>query len=955
MHVSKRALAAALAAASIATTFAAPALADAGVPAAVATKAVRSAWAQSASDLAPDPAVRFGVLANGMRYAILKNATPPGQASLRLRIDAGSLMERDDQTGIAHFLEHMAFNGSKNVPEGEMVKILQRHGLAFGPDTNASTNFDQTVYQLDLPETDDETLDTGLMLMRETASNLLLEASAIDHERGVILSEERSRESPGLRIAHGQFDFLMKGQLAPKRFPIGDTQVIKTAPRDRFADFYGRYYRPERATLVVVGDFDVDKMEAKIRARFSDWTAAGPDGSEPELGAVAARGPETRLMVEPGGPSSVLVSWINPPDLRPDSRALRKEQLIRQIGFAVLNRRFERMARAAKPVFLNASVYRYTNVRSADFTQLSATTQPGGQLEALAAIDAERRRLVQYGVSQAEIDREITEARTGLHAAVAGQATRRTPALAADLIDDVNDGDVSTSPSQDLALFEEAVKGLKAETVSAAVRDQFGGQGPLVFVTSPAPLPGGEQAVADAFARAEKAEIAPPKAVETKAWAYTDFGKPGTVAERKEISDLGTTFVRFANGVRLTVKPTKFRQDQILVSVRVGHGYRDLPKDRVTPMWASSLSFTDGGLGKLTAEELEQVMASKVAGVGLGVDETSFALSGRTRPADLEIQLQELAAYLTDAAWRPEPFERMRAYGTTLHAQLASTPGGVLSRDGARLLHGGDLRWGFPTKEQIDAARLDDLKALVHQPLSTGPIEVIVVGDVTVDEAVRRVASTFGALPARKDAAAPAEGARVSFPAPTATPVKLTHKGRADQAIAYVAWPTADFPSDPQRARALRLLQQVMQLRLTDEIREKQGVTYSPSSGLDTSWEFKGYGYLSASIEAPPEKLDGFFTTVAAIAKDLRDKPVSADELQRALKPRVEQLTKLQAGNEFWVGALAGAQTDPLRLETIRDAVPGLQRVTASDVQKQAQAYLRDERAWKLVVAPEGK
>ena len=187
-------------------------------------------WGQSYSDLKPEADVRFGQLPNGVRYAVMRNATPGGQASLRLRIGAGSLQEHDDQQGLAHFLEHMAFRGSTHVPENELVKILQRHGLAFGPDTNAFTSFDQTVYELDLPETDPDTLDTGLMLLRETASELTLSQSAMDAERGVILSEERLRDSPAYQAQKAELGFLLAGQRAPQRWPIGKVDVIRTAP-----------------------------------------------------------------------------------------------------------------------------------------------------------------------------------------------------------------------------------------------------------------------------------------------------------------------------------------------------------------------------------------------------------------------------------------------------------------------------------------------------------------------------------------------------------------------------------------------------------------------------------------------------------------------------------------------------------------------------------------------------
>ena len=201
-------------------------------------------WAQAHSDLPPDPAVRFGVLPNGLKYAIMKNATPAGATSLRLRIGSGSLEESADEQGLAHVLEHMAFKGSTHVPAGEMIRILQRLGLAFGPDTNAQTGWSQTVYELDLPRSDAESLDTGLMLLRETGSELTLDPAALQSERGVVLSEERLRDTPGYRAEKAQIDLFLHGQLAARRFPIGEVKVIETAPAATVRGFYQRNYRP---------------------------------------------------------------------------------------------------------------------------------------------------------------------------------------------------------------------------------------------------------------------------------------------------------------------------------------------------------------------------------------------------------------------------------------------------------------------------------------------------------------------------------------------------------------------------------------------------------------------------------------------------------------------------------------------------------------------------------------
>jgi zinc protease len=890
-----------------------------------------------------------------MRYVLMKNATPPQQIALRLRFDVGSLMENDKEAGLAHFIEHMVFDGTTHVKPHEIIKILERHGLAFGPDTNASTSFDETVYQLDLPKNDTDTVDTGLFLMRETAGEVNFDKAAFENERGVVLSEERLRDGPGMHVLHKNFDFLLPGQLVPKRFPIGDVDVIKTAPRERLIDLYHRYYRPERATLVAVGDFDIDAMEKKIRERFSDWKAVGPAGAEPDLGTIKSRAEQAQLVVEPGAASTVTVSWLQPPEVDRDSEAYRKQQVIRSLGFTVLNRRLSNLARGAQPPFLGAVARRSTLLRSADVTSVTATLDPAHYTEGVKAIETEVKRASEYGVTQAELDREIAEFRSSLKTAAESEGTRRTPQLASEIADSVNDHAVFTSPTQDLALFDEAVKGLDAAKVSAALKAEFAGAGPLVFAVSPTPVSGGEKAVAQAFDEAKLAQVSPPSNQVAKAWAYTDFGAPGKVVETRDIPDLDTTFVRFANGVRLTVKPTKFHKDQVLVMARAGGGRLDQPRDHPSQIWALGRGlYTEGGLTDLTAQEIDQALAGKVLDVSFGVSDDAFVLSGETRPEDFGLQMQALTAYLTKPGWREDAWTRLKTYGLTLRQQLDAKPSGVFAENASALLRSGDKRWVFPSQNEIQDAKLGDIKSFVSNGLASGPIEVVIVGDISVDEAIRQTAATFGALPPRPTAVpVSAEARTLKFPAATKEPVKLTHKGRADQAMAYIAWPSVDFASDPQRARQVEMLAAVMQLRMTDLLRQKQGMTYSPQAYSDASWDYPGYGYIAATVEAPPQKLDGFFRDLSDIAKDLREKPITDDELKRALNPLVDRIEHAKATNEYWFGHLAETQSDPRRLDAIRSAVPGLQRVTPAQIQAAAQAYLRDDKAYKLVIEPE--
>lgn len=911
-------------------------------------------WAHSLSDLAPDPRVRFGVLPNGMRYALQKNATPPGQAAVRLWFDTGSLMEADDQQGLAHFLEHMAFNGSKNVPEGEMIKMLERSGLAFGADTNASTGLDETIYMLDLPKTDDATVDTAMMLLRETAGELTIAPEAVDRERGVVLSEERTRDSPGYRVAVKGMDFQMQGQLPPKRIPIGKTEVLRTAPAQRIRDYYEAYYRPERAVIVAVGDFDLDAMETRIKARFSDWTAKGPAGANPDVGKVAKRGQTAKVLVEPGAALSVQMAWASTPDHLIETRATDVRDTLRNLGFAVLNRRMTALSRGAEPPFIAAGAFVGDQYGAVRMTTLGATAQPGRWREALTALDQEQRRAVQFGVRQDELDREIASMRASLVAAASGEATQRTTALAGGIVGTLGSGETVTSPSQNLAAFDEIVKGLTAERVSAILKSAFTGQGPLIMIPTPVGIEGGEKTVLTAYAEARERAVTAPAAPSTTTWPYSSFGPIGKVAEQKELADLDTVFVRFENGVRLTVKPTKFRDDQVLIKARIGHGLLDMPAGAQSPLWSSS-AFIEGGLKQISAQDMDRVLTGKIWNASLGIEDDAFTLSGRTRPEDVATELQVLAGFALEPGWRPEAFSRIKTYYGTIHDQLETTTGGVMGRDLSGLLHGGDKRWTFPSRADIASSTLDGLKAVVTGPLSAGQIEVVVVGDITVDKAIAAVAETFGALPARAPGADPAAARQSPFPAPSTTPVVLTHKGRADQAQLFMAWRTDDLFSDLQRSRDTSVLAQVMQLRLTDELREKQGATYSPSAGATHSVVFNDWGYISVSVEVPPAQLDAVAASIRQIAADLRDKPVTADELERARKPRIDQVEKARETNEYWLSNLSGAQTDPRVLDATRSVIAGLERVKPADLQKAARTFLGDDRSWTVLVKPEAK
>ena len=673
-------------------------------------------------------------------------------------------------------------------------------------------------------------------------------------------------------------------------------------------------------------------------ALLDKWTAV--------LDKMASEQPQLAKVREDG------LTKLQEPDLSPDSKAKRTADMIEGFGFAVLNRRFERLGRAANPPFTDGGAFVDTLYDTQKRVDIDMTGQPGRWREALTAAITEQRRMVQFGVTKAELDREIAEARTGLVASVQRASTRSTPGLANMIAGSVDASAVVTNPQQDLDFFNEAVRQVTVDSVNAAMRQAFAGAGPLAFIGTPTPIEGGASAVTDALNTALAAPVTPGETVAVKTWPYTRFGTPGKVKDSQVVADLDTTFIQFENGVRLTVKPTTFRKDQILVSVRLGAGMLAFPNNKTPADWALSGTFMEGGLKDLTAEEVERIMADKVVGVSMGAGENSTSFSGGTRGADLDTEMQMLAAYVTAPGWRPEGFQRIKTTAGTSHDQQDATAGGVLGRELNAMLRAGDRRWGFPTREEIAAAQLSDVKALVENDLANGPVEIIIVGDTTVAKATAAVAATFGALPKRPTQAWKAPPAPVvNFPAPTPAPVTLTHKGRADDSEGFIAWKTNDFFADVHEARSLRVAAAIMDNRLVEELREKQGATYSPSASSLADSVFPGYGFVAASVETPPDNLPGFFSTVESVAADLRDKLVSDDELNRAKAPMIEATQRnFNSSNEFWLTQLTDAQTDPRHLTAIRSAMADLRTISAADVQAAARKYLLAGRAWKLQV-----
>jgi len=913
-------------------------------------------FAHEASDLVPESSIKFGKLANGMRYAVMANKEPKGRASLRLLVKAGALNEEEDQRGLAHFLEHMAFNGSTHYPPGTLVEFFQRMGMSFGGDTNASTGFDRTLYLLELADTKESTLAEGLRVFSDYAGGLLLLPAELDRERGIIISEKRARDSVDWRSVVAKFEFVLGTTLFPKRFPIGVSEVIENAPRERFVDFYDTWYRPERMTVIAVGDFDPAQLEKQIVNTLTPVASRAPARAEPDRGKVAPRpGLHVHFHPESESPNtSISLSTLAAITAKPDTSAQRLKVFPRNVAHAILNRRFSILAKKENAVFLSARTYaseRFDLYREAS---LDLTAKSDQWAAALALGEQELRRALEFGFQPSELTEVRASFLNGLEQAVKTASTRRSPELAGELTQDLLNNKVSTDPASDLALFKPALEKLTVEDCLAALRETWAADHRYVMVSGNAVISSPVAAITSAYERSRTVAVKPLAVEGSVSWAYTDFGPAGKVETRDQVADLGITRVTFANGVRLNLKKTAFEAQRILLSARVGTGSMTEPRDQRGLASIAGATFDSGGLGRHSTDDLLRIFSGKNVSVRFRPAPDAFEFSGGATPADLLLALQLLAAKLTDPGYRPESLRLAQKGLEQMYLGFAHTPNGPLSTEIASLLASGDPRFGTPSKEIMMSRTLAEVRSWLSPHLTRGAIEIALVGELDEEAAIAAVARTLGALPTREARPALTELRSVQFPKqPFSRDFAI--ETQIPKGLAVFYWPTQDG-LDARVARRLNLLASILTDRMRVTLREEMGGTYSASVRSAASDVFPGYGYFASGIDVDPTMVAKIAEAVTALSADLHANGVTEDELSRAKLPALTSIRESARTNGYWLSSvLARVQEKPIVLEWARTRESDVTAITKAEIDALAKAYLAPTRISRAVVLPAPK
>lgn len=862
-----------------------------------------AAFAQDAP-LALDPAIRTGTLANGLTFFIRQNAEPEKRAALRLAVKAGSIDEADDQRGLAHLLEHMAFNGSTHFKSGELVDYLESIGSRFGPDVNAYTSFDETVYMLEVPTDREDVITRGLEALSDFAGGISLETAEIDRERGVVIEEWRGSQGAGTRMQAAQMRALFGESRYADRLPIGLPDTLKTFPADRLRDFYRDFYRADRMAVVAVGDFDVARMEALIREHFGSLPSAPPATRAihpvpPHAGTHYAVMSDTEAQG-----SSVTVLYKRPlAALR--TTADYRRTLLRALVHAMLNARFAEIARAPDAPFLRASSGDSTLGRDVESFALSARVNDGAIEAGLTSLGEELARLREHGFGDAELERAKKDVIASYERAYNERDRQQTGRLASELVRHFVEQEPVPGIEAELALVRRFAPTITAAEATALVRDTLTDDNRIVLASFPA-----KSGVAAATEATLRDALRAGLAARVEPWRDDLAGRAllaaapasGSVRARREIPEIGVTVLTLSNGVEVWLKPTDFRNDQISFTGYSRGGTSLASESEYLDASLSASLVSIAGVGGFTPVDLDKVLAGRIANASAFMSSYTHGVSGGSTPRDLETALQLVYLHFTAANRDRQAFSLLTRRLEANLANQSQSPGAVFGEH-VRRLNTMDHYSARPMRA-ADVPGLSADRMMAYYSARFGnaaDFTFFFVGAFSVDEVTPLLTRYLGALPSTGTPGAQLRDVGLRFPESVQRDsVAKGQEPRSQTAITFFS----DTGLDEMETHRLRAATSVLQMRLRDLLREELGGTYSVGVGYSDTSPQPGFGTTTVQFGSSPENAERLTKVVMAELERLRRDGPSESDVQVIKETEKRGLETALRQNGYWLNSL---------------------------------------------------
>ena len=902
-----------------------------------------------------DDEIRMGTLPNGMRYMIKYNAKPENRAELRLAVDAGAMQEDEDQRGLAHFVEHMAFNGSENFEKNELVDYLESIGTRFGPDLNAYTSFDETVYMIQARTDEPDMLSKGLLILEDWAQGISFDHDEIDKERGVVESEWRTRLSGNQRMQNQWLPVYLKNSRYANRLPIGDPDIIRNAPYDVVKRYYKDWYRPDLMSVVVVGDVDIDAMELDLKDRFSKISpAATKRKKEPN---TIPEHEETLVSIctdKEAAFTNIQVIYKHKHEPVEDLNDYRTG-IVRRLYNSMLNARLDELGQSPEPPYTYAYTGYGRSIGPMDTYSSYASVEEGAASKAFKVLAEENERVLRHGFLQTELDRQKAELLTGMERAFKERDKTESRRFASRYVSHLLKGTPIPSIADELALYERMMPGITLEEVNALAEEWITPDNRVIIITAPekskSTLPA-ESELINILNEVKNSEIAAyeDNVSDEPLLAETLVAKP--IQSEKTIESIGVTELVLANKVKVVLKQTDFKNDEIQMRGRSEGGHSIYPDEDYNEAANAATIIDESGVGNFDLPQLQKKLAGKVVGISPYIGELSEGMRGSCSPDDLETMLQLAYLYFTAPRRDENAFKSYIAKQASIYKNVMSDPRYYFADQVAKIKYRNHRRRGFPTVQDFQTIDLDRVYEIYNDRFAdASDFTFVFVGNFEMDKMKNLVSTYLGNLPSidRKESWKDIGANYIP-----GTVKKRLKRGKAPKTQVDITY-HGDFEWNTKNRYTFSSLMKLMSIKMRESMREDKGGVYGVRVRGNTQKFPSPKFSINISFNSDPANTDDLVKTAQEDITKVTAEGAEEKDITKIKETQKQERIKNLKENRFWISRLESAYAEDLNPEDIQiESFEELvDQLNSKDLRDAARLYFRGNKMIEVIMDPE--
>ncbi len=902
-----------------------------------------------------DPSVRKGVLDNGMTYYIKKNSKPENRLTLRLVVNAGNLLETEDQDGLAHMVEHMCFNGTKNFEKNDIVKYLQSIGVKFGADLNAYTSFDETVYFLPIPTDNDTIVENGFQIMEDWAHNVAFDHEEID-KRGVIVEEMRLRNNAGLRMANEYIPVLMNNPVYVDVLdPVKEAENIETFKYESLVKYYNDWYRPELMAIIAVGDLDPDVIEQKIKKHFSTIPKKKNAPKRTIFEIPDQEGTVVKVISDEEATNTTVQVYYKSDVFRIKTWQDYKQSLIHSLYSGMLNIRLRELTQQPDPPFIFAGgSYGSTYNRNKDAFSVYAGVSETGIEKGLHAVLTESERVKQFGFTEGEMTRYKMELIKGYEKAFNERGKTESNSYVDEYQGNFLVEEVIPGIEYEYNFAKYIMDKITLEEVNAMSNKFIKEDNRVVIVSAPEreglELPTEEQLLA-IVNEVSKTKLSAYEDKISGASLLSNLPKPGTIVNETKDEEAGVTYLELSNGVKIALKPTDFKNDEIIFTAYADGGSSVYPDEM-----AKSAEFSDAivqgcGFGGYSPSELQKLLAGKVAGVSPYISTLEQGLSGQCTPKDAETMFQLIHLVFTQPNQNEDLYNaylsRLKAY----FKNFLENPMNYFYNERIKFMTQDNPRSsGYPTEEDFEKVNFNDAFSIYKELFSNaGQFTFVFVGNFEVEEFKKYLEQYVASLPS---SGKKTEWKDLGIRPPKGAVKKDVYKGNDPKSLVYIYFHD-EYDFDRKTNYHLNSLAEALEIKLLEILREEQSGVYSTGAYAQTSkYPYENYNLIIVFPCAPENVADLEKSAYEEIKKIIENGVVEEDMVKVKETQKREMEVNLKE-NSFWRSIIKNSLTYDWDLKEVLDYESRIEELTSEDLQKVAAKYFNFDSKAVVVLYPE--